>query len=107
MALYKKSTVVSLAGSVEYTPDGIVSKQILKETAGNITLFSFDTGQGLTEHTAPYDAFVLILDGKADISIDGQSRTLATGDCIIMPANHPHALKAVERFKMLLTMIKG
>ena len=74
---------------------------------GNITLFAFDKGQGLTEHTADYDAFVQILDGEAEIRIDGNPHLLRKGDCIIMPAKVPHALRATESFKMLLTMIRG
>ena len=74
---------------------------------GNITIFSFDKGQGLTEHTANFDAFVQILDGEAEIRIDGTPYLLKKGDSIIMPANRPHALRAVKRFKMLLIMIRG
>lgn len=107
MATYEKSTVIALQESIEYASGGVISKQVTRNKAGNITLFSFDKDQGLTEHTANYDAFVQILDGEAEIRIDGQPYLLKTGDCIIMPANIPHALKAVEQFKMLLTMIRG
>lgn len=107
MATYPKSTVVTLASSVHYAEDGVISKQVMRNKAGNITLFSFDKGQGLTEHTANYDAFALILDGEAEIRIAGDPYHLKTGDCIIMPAKVPHALKATERFKMSLTMIRG
>lgn len=107
MATYEKATVIALEESVEYTSGGVISKQVTKNKAGNITLFSFDKDQGLTEHTANYDAFVQILDGEAEILIDGNPHLLKKGDCIIMPANFPHAIKAVERFKMLLTMIRG
>ncbi len=107
MATYEKSKVIVLEESIEYASGGVISKQVTKNKAGNITLFSFDQGQGLTEHTANYDAFVQILDGEAEIQIDGQPYLLKKGDCIIMPANIPHALKAVEQFKMLLTMIRG
>lgn len=105
--LFAKATVFGLEQQIEYANGGVVSKQILKNPAGNVTLFSFDQGQGLTEHTAPFDALVQILDGEAEIRIDGTPYLLKTGDIIIMPANIPHALQAVERFKMLLTMIKG
>lgn len=107
MATYEKATVIALEESVDYTSGGVISKQVTKNSAGNITIFSFDKDQGLTEHTANFDAFVQILDGEAEIRIDGNPHLLKKGDCIIMPANRPHALKAVERFKMLLTMIRG
>lgn len=107
METYEKATVIDLENSVEYTAGGVVSKQVTKNDAGNITLFSFDKGQGLTEHTANFDAVVQILDGEAEIRIDGIPHILKKGDCIIMPAGHPHALHATERFKMLLTMIRG
>ena len=107
METYEKATVIALENSVEYTAGGVVSKQVTKNDAGNITLFSFDKGQGLTEHTANFDAVVQILDGEAEIRIDGIPHILKKGDCIIMPAGHPHALHATERFKMLLTMIRG
>ncbi len=107
MATYEKSKVIDLEKSIDYASGGVVSKQVTKNKAGNITIFSFDKDQGLTEHSANYDAFVQILDGKAEIIIAGESHHLETGDCIIMPAKIPHALKATEAFKMLLTMIRG
>ena len=84
-----------------------ISKQVLKNEVGNITLFSFDQGQGLSEHTAPFDAFVQILEGEAEIRIGGQPLLLKAGRSVIMPANVSHALHATKRFKMLLTMIRG
>lgn len=104
---FEKAVVFPLESSVEYTAGGVVSKQIVKSAAGNVTLFSFDKGQGLTEHTASYDAMIQVLNGEAEIKIDGIPHIVKKGECIIMPANHPHALSAVESFKMLLTMIKG
>lgn len=101
-----KSKVVKLADFVEYQKDSVVSKTIIDAKTGTITLFSFDKGQGLSEHTAPFDALVQILAGKAEITISGKSNTLSEGDAIIMPANEPHALRAIERYKMLLTMIR-
>jgi quercetin dioxygenase-like cupin family protein len=80
---------------------------VVKNNSGNLTLFSFDKGQGLSQHTAPFDAVVQILDGEAEVVLDGVPHLLKEGETIIMPANVPHALNAVERFKMLLTMIKG
>lgn len=105
--LFNKGKVLNLEEMVEYSEGGIISKQVLKNSAGNLTLFSFDKGQGLSEHTAPFDAIVQILDGEANVIIGGKSNSVKKGETIIMPANISHALNAVERFKMLLTMIKG
>jgi len=106
-ATFAAQTVFDLSQQIEYSEGGIISKQILKNQAGNVTLFSFDKGQGLSEHTAPFDALVQIIDGKAKISIGGTPRIVGTGQIIIMPANILHALYAEEQFKMVLTMIKG
>jgi quercetin dioxygenase-like cupin family protein len=105
--IFIKGMALNLEKMIEYSSGGVISKQVLKNQAGNITLFSFDQGQGLTEHTAPFDALVYILDGEAEIIIGGNSNRVRKGESIIMPANVTHALQAVERFKMLLTMIKG
>ncbi len=102
----EKSKVFTLKDSIDYAPGAVVSKTIIKKPTGNITLFSFDKGEGLSEHTAPFDALVQVIDGCAEITIEGNTNLLNAGECIIMPANAPHALKATERFKMLLTMIK-
>lgn len=102
-----KGAVFSPVNAIEYSAGGVVSKQILKNEAGNLTLFSFDKGQGLSVHTAPFDATVQILEGEAEITIGGTPFLLHQGEAIIMPASVPHALLATERFKMLLTMIKG
>jgi len=104
--LFIKGKVLNLEEMVEYSSGGVISKQVLKNQSGNITLFSFDQGQGLTEHTAPFDAVVQILDGEAEITVGGNSNLVKKGEFIIMPANVPHALQAVKRFKMLLTMVK-
>ncbi len=95
-----------LARLIEYSKDSIVSKAILDKRAGTITLFAFDRGQKLSEHTAPYDAVVQILDGKARLTIGGENKEVPEGQIIIMPANVPHAVNAEGRFKMLLTMIR-
>lgn len=105
--LFKKASVLNLKQSVDYSEGGIVSKQVVENNSGNLTLFSFDKGQGLSQHTAPFDAVVQILDGEAEVVLDGVPHSLKEGETIIMPANVPHALNAVVRFKMLLTMIKG
>jgi quercetin dioxygenase-like cupin family protein len=107
MSTAPKSQVLKLADMVSYQEGSVVSRQITKEEAGNVTLFAFDTGQELSEHRAPYDALVHVLDGQAEVRISGKPYMLATGDAIIMPANVPHALRALERFKMLLTMIRS
>jgi quercetin dioxygenase-like cupin family protein len=91
---------------VDYSGDSIVSKTILDKPTGTITLFSFDKGQKLSEHTSPYDAVVQVLDGQASLMIGGQNQNLPAGGIIVMPANVPHAVDAEERFKMLLTMIR-
>lgn len=97
----------ALTDSVEYAANSVVSKTIVKKPTGNITLFAFDKEEGLTEHTSPYEAVVFIIDGKAEITIGGNPNHLRAGQCIILPANIPHALKATEKFKMMLTMIKS
>lgn len=102
-----KAEILNLVEMVSYQPDSVVSRQITKAEAGNITLFAFDKGQGLSEHTTPFDALVHIVDGKAEIIISGKSYYLKMGDAIIMPADEPHALKADGPFKMLLTMIRN
>lgn len=107
MSDIKTAEKFNLVQSVSYAGGSVVSKTIVKKDAGNITLFGFDEGQGLSEHTAPFDAMVHVLDGKAEITIDQKPYVLTAGESIIMPANIPHALKAVEKFKMLLVMIKS
>ena len=103
---FKKGIVLHLASLVEYSEGGIISKQLIKSPAGNITLLSFDKGEGLSEHSAPFDALVQVLEGSANIVVNGQVFTVNAGESIVFPANAPHALTAIERFKMLLTMIK-
>lgn len=105
--IFEKGSLLNLSELVDYSEGGVISKQVLKSNAGNITLFSFGKGQGLSEHTAPFDAMVQILDGVAEIKIGGVPVVLKQGETIIMPANISHALHAVENFKMLLTMIRG
>lgn len=95
-----------MADLVAYNEGSVVSRQITKADAGNVTLFAFDKEQELSEHTAPFDALVHVLDGETEIRISGKPFHLKTGDAIIMPADEPHAVKALTRFKMLLTMIR-
>lgn len=101
-----KAEVCETTSLVEYQDGSIVSRVILKGESGNVTLFAFDRGQELSEHTAPFDALVHVLDGEAEIRISGQAYRLHAGQAILMPANQPHAVKALERFKMVLTMIR-
>ncbi len=97
---------LDLATSIEYNDDAVVSKTLLNKKAGTLTLFAFDAGQGLSEHTSPYDASVMILDGEAELIIGGETVRASTGEMVIMPANVPHDVRAKERFKMLLVMIR-
>ena len=97
----------ALADMVAYQPGSVVSRTILDTKTGTITLFSFDEGQGLSEHTTPFDAFVCIVDGQAEITIASESQIVKSSEMIIMPAGKPHALKAVKPFKMLLVMIRA
>jgi quercetin dioxygenase-like cupin family protein len=92
---------------VDYAPGAVVSRTIIKKTTGTITVFAFDQGEGLSEHTAPFDAMVQVIDGTAEIFIDRKPHLLSTGQSIIMPANVPHSLSAIQRFKMVLIMIKS
>jgi quercetin dioxygenase-like cupin family protein len=98
---------VSNVKDVAYQDGSIVSKEIIKKSTGTVTIFAFDQGQGLSEHTAPFDAMVQIVDGEAEIIISGESHHLKEGETIIMPAGKPHALKALKKFKMMLVMIKS
>ena len=93
--------------SVEYSTDGIVSKRVIDRPVGTVTLFAFDKGQRLSTHSAPFDAMVQVVEGAAEIIIDNTLYNLAAGDTIVMPAGIPHAVNATEKFKMILTMIKG
>lgn len=98
--------VRSLAGWVDYQDGAVVSKTIVKKTKGSVTLFAFDAGQSLSEHTVPHDALVYVVDGEARITIAGTSHTLRAGDVLLMPGGKPHAVAAPARFKMVLTMIR-
>ena len=106
MSTAPRSEVLQMAELVSYQEGSVVSRQITKADAGNVTLFAFDAGQELSEHTAPFDALVHVLDGEAEIKISGEAFSLKEGTAIIMPADKPHAVKAITPFKMLLTMIR-
>ena len=101
-----KSKPVDLGSAVDYSEDSIVSKTLIDKKTGTLTLFAFGEGQGLSEHTAPFDATVFILDGEAELTIGGKGVSAKTGQMVIMPADVPHALRAVTPFKMLLIMIR-
>jgi quercetin dioxygenase-like cupin family protein len=107
MSTAPKAEILELAQMAAYQDGSVVSRQITKAEAGNVTLFAFDAGQELSEHTAPFDALVQVLDGEAEIFISGQVFLLKTGQAIILPADQPHAIKAPQQFKMLLTMIRA
>lgn len=100
------SKAIELAEAIDYQEDSIVSREITKKRSGTVTIFAFDKGQGLSEHTAPFDAIVLVIEGKVEIKISGKSHKLSGGQLIVMPANRPHSLNALEKFKMMLVMIK-
>lgn len=114
MATIKKSnstdkisgTVIKLSAFLDYQDDSIVSKTLIDKGRSTVTLFSFDKGQGLSEHTVPFDAMVFVADGAAEVTISGKKFVVQEGEMIIMPANKPHSLRAQEKFKMLLTMIR-
>jgi len=101
------ATPVRLDELVDYAPGAVVSRTLAKSAAGTLTVFAFDAGEELSEHTAPFDAYVQNLDGKVELTIDGQAVHPAVGETVLMPANIPHAVLAVERFKMLLILIRG
>jgi len=104
---FEKAKVFSFNKTIEYSEGGIVSKTVLKKQTGNISLFSFDKGEALSEHTAPFDAMIQVVDGKGEITIGGKPYIVEAGETIIMPANISHAVKAIEKFKMVLTMIRS
>jgi quercetin dioxygenase-like cupin family protein len=99
--------VARLVEMVDYQTGSVVSREVIKKKTGTITLFAFDEGQGLSEHTAPFDALVYVIDGEAEITISSKPYHLNAGEMIVMPADQPHALNAIKRFKMLLVMIRS
>ena len=101
------ASVVELVGLIDYQDGAVVSRTLMKKATGTITLFAFDRRQELSEHTAPFDALVQVLEGEVEVRISGESLRLTGGQMVIMPANQAHAVKAVGRFKMLLTMIRS
>jgi quercetin dioxygenase-like cupin family protein len=102
-----RSEVLDLAALVDYQDGAVVSRTVIERKTGTVTLFAFDEGQALSEHTAPFDALVHVLEGNAEVSISGNAMNLGPGRIVVMPAREPHAVRALSRFKMLLTMIRG
>jgi quercetin dioxygenase-like cupin family protein len=102
----QEGRAIALVNLADYAPDAVVSRTIAKSDSGTITFFAFDKGQELSEHTAPFDAYVIVLDGAAELTIGGESVRVAAGETALMPANVPHAVSATERFKMLLVMLR-
>ncbi len=105
--IFEHSNVFRFPEKVDYSPEGIISKRVIDRPVGTVTLFSFDKDQRLSTHSAPYDAMLQVIEGSAEIVINDVPFSLGTGDTIIMPAGIPHAVTATEKFKMVLTMIKG
>lgn len=103
----QEAAATNIKGLVNYQAGSVVSREIVRKDTGTVTIFAFDKGQGLSEHTAPFDALVQIIDGEAEIVISGTPHTVKAGELILMPAGKPHALKAIEQFKMILTMIRS
>lgn len=102
-----KSKPLKVEDLIDYQENAVVSREIIRKETGTVTIFAFDKGEGLSEHTAPFDAMVQVVDGTAEITISGSKNIVNNGELIIMPANEPHALKAIERYKMVLTMIRS
>ncbi len=98
--------IKKLVDMVNYQDGAVVSREIMNEKSGTVTVFAFDKGQGLSEHTAPFDAMVYLLEGEVEVTISGMPLLLRQGEMVVLPANQPHALKAIKRFKMMLTMMK-
>jgi len=107
MTVDESSKVIGMANAVEYQEDAVVSRTLIKQKSGSVTVFAFDAGQELSEHTVPFDALVHVIDGAVEIRIDDETHVVKAGESIVMPANHPHAVKALDRFKMVLSMVRA
>ncbi len=106
MAKVEKAVVFKSNEVIDYSEGGVVSKELVHSNAGSVTLFSFDAGQGLSEHTAPFDAFIQVVDGKMELTVDKVKHIIKTGESFIIPSGAPHSVNAPERFKMIITMIR-
>ena len=104
---FQPAQVATITALVDYQSNSVVSREILKGTAGKVTVFAFDEGEGLSEHTSPFNALVQVVDGEVEITISGKPYRVKAGEIILMPAGQPHALKAVKRFKMILVMVRN
>ena len=107
MATIEKGKVFKATEVIEYTDGGVVSKEFIHSNAGSVTVFSFDAGQGLSEHTAPFDALIQVIDGVMQLTVEGHTFDIKAGETFIIPSGVHHSVKAVERFKMMITMIRG
>ena len=107
MATIEKGKVFKATEVIEYTDGGVVSKEFIHSNAGSVTVFSFDAGQGLSEHTAPFDALIQVIDGVMQLTVERQTFDIKAGETFIIPSGAHHSVKAVERFKMMITMIRG
>lgn len=107
MATIEKGKVFKATEVIEYTDGGVVSKEFIHSNAGSVTVFSFDAGQGLSEHTAPFDALIQVIDGVMQLTVEGRTFDIKAGETFIIPSGAHHSVKAVERFKMMITMIRG
>ena len=104
---FEKGKVFVASELVDYTEGGVVSKELVHSNAGSVTLFSFDAGQGLSQHTAPFDAFIQVVDGEMVLNVEGSDHRIKAGESFIIPSGALHSVKAEQRFKMIITMIRG
>ncbi|MUL27128.1 cupin domain-containing protein [Prevotella vespertina] len=107
MAKLEKGTIFSANKVIDYADGGVISKELVHSNAGSVTLFSFDAGQGLSEHSAPFDALIQVIEGKMELTVEGTKHVISAGESFIIPSNAHHSVNAAERFKMIITMIRG
>lgn len=107
MAKLEKGTIFSANKVIAYADGGVISKELVHSNAGSVTLFSFDAGQGLSEHSAPFDALIQVIEGKMELTVEGTKHVISAGESFIIPSNAHHSVNAAERFKMIITMIRG
>ena len=107
MAKLEKGIIFSANKVIDYADGGVISKELVHSNAGSVTLFSFDAGQGLSEHSAPFDALIQVIEGKMELRVEGTKHVISAGESFIIPSNAQHSVNAAERFKMIITMIRG
>lgn len=107
MAKFEKGKVFGVNDMIDYADGGVVSKELIHSDSGSVTLFSFDAGQGLSEHSAPYDALIQVIDGEMELTVEGQKNVIKAGEAFVIPSGSHHSVNAAKRFKMLITMIRG